>query len=115
MCQELCLCCGALAGSSLGVWAGGAECPPDQRKPWFTSILGKQELPRLVLPQEIAAKLQLGCLNSDLEERFCVNQTCEVFPIEMSERDADQGISVMWATWGSCPEGQGSSGAAPRV
>lgn len=78
MCQELCLCCGALAGSSLGVWA--AEFPPDQRKPCFTSILGKQELPRLVLPQEVAAKLQLGCLNSDLEERFCVNQTCEEFP-----------------------------------
>lgn len=39
----------------------------------FTSILGEQQLPRLGLPQEPPAKLPLACLDSDLEERFCVN------------------------------------------
>lgn len=68
MCREL---CGALAGSSLG-FGLGAECAPDQRKE-FHLHPGEQQLPRLGLPQELPAKLPLGCSDSDLEERFCVN------------------------------------------
>lgn len=47
----------------------------------FHLLPGKAGAPKAGVATKVAAKLLLGCLNSDLEERFCVNQTREAFPI----------------------------------
>lgn len=59
----------------------GCRVPSRPGETVFHLHSGQAEALKAAVATKVAAKLTLGCLDSDLEERFCVNQAREVFPI----------------------------------